>query len=240
MATEKRGYGQFCPIAIAAEVLAERWTPLVVRELLLGSVRFNDLQRGLPRMSSSLLARRLRELEFAGIVERRPGAGGGPEYHLTPAGRELFPVVEGMGLWAQRWMRHDLAAPANLDPDLLMWDIRRTVLNRVRPGDRRFVVAFHLAGAPTRKQCWWLVFEPEAVDLCYRDPGFEVDLFVETSLRALTQIWLGHLGLDEALREGRLRLDGSRGEVAAFRSWFALSHFAPAGAAPAGVAAGAS
>ncbi len=236
--TATRGYGQFCPVAIAAQVLAERWTPLVVRELLLGSVRFNDLQRGVPRMSSALLARRLKELEFAGIVERRPGTCGGSEYHLTPAGRDLFPVVERMGLWAQRWMRHDLVGDANLDADLLMWDIRRTVLNRTRPGDRRFVTEFHLAGAPTRRQRWWLVFEPEAVDLCYRDPGFEVDLFVHTSLRVLTQIWLGHVGIDQALREDRLRLDGSRQDVAAFRSWFALSLFAPAGAAFAESAAG--
>ncbi|MBV1797172.1 helix-turn-helix domain-containing protein [Siccirubricoccus sp. G192] len=230
--TETRGYGQFCPVAIAAEVLAERWTPLVIRELLLGSTRFNDLQRGVPRMSSSLLARRLRELEFAGIVERRPSAHGGSEYHLTPAGHDLFPIVERMGLWAQRWMRHDLTGPANLDPDLLMWDIRRTVTNRARPGGGRFVAEFHLAGALPRRQRWWLVFEPDAVDLCYRDPGFEVDLFVAASPRVLTQIWLGHVSIDQALREGWLRLDGSRQDVAAFRSWFVLSPFAPAGAAP--------
>lgn len=232
-----RGYGQFCPVAIAAEVLAERWTPLVIRELLLGSVRFNDLQRGVPRMSSSLLARRLKELEFAGIVERRPGAKGGPEYHLTPAGRDLLPVIEGMGFWAQRWMRHDLVATENLDPDLLMWDIRRNVMNRGRLDGRRFVTEFHLAGAPTRKQRWWLVFDADVVDLCYRDPGFEVGLFVRTSLRALTEVWLGHVGIDQALREGRLRLDGSREDVAAFRSWFVLSSLAPAGAAPMGSAA---
>ena len=113
---ETRGYGQFCPIAIAAEVLAERWTPLVIRELLCGSVRFNDLQRGVPRMSSALLARRLRELQHAGIIERRSGASGSAEYHLTPAGKELFPVIEGMGLWAQRWLRHDHLDPGNLDP----------------------------------------------------------------------------------------------------------------------------
>jgi DNA-binding HxlR family transcriptional regulator len=237
--TAKRGYGQFCPVAIAAEVLAERWTPLVVRELLLGSARFNDLQRGVPRMSSSLLARRLKELEFAGIVQRRPGAAGGPEYHLTPAGRDLFPIVERMGLWAQRWMRHDLTGPANLDPDLLMWDVRRTVTNRVRPGDRRFVAEFHLVGALPRRRRWWLVFEPDAVDLCYRDPGFEVDLFVEASPRVLTQVWLGHVGIDQALREDRLRLDGSRQDVAAFRSWFVLSAFAPAGAEPPVPSAGA-
>jgi DNA-binding HxlR family transcriptional regulator len=236
--TDKRGYGQFCPVAIAAQVLAERWTPLLVRELLLGSVRFNDLQRGVPRMSSALLARRLRELEFAGVVQRRPGANGGPEYHLTPAGRELFPIVEGMGLWAQRWMRHDLTGPANLDPDLLMWDIRRTVTSRFRPGGRRFVAEFLLAGALPRRRRWWLVFEPDAVDLCYRDPGFEVDLVVEASPRVLTQVWLGHISIDHALREDRLRLDGSRRDVAAFRSWFVLSSFAPAGAAPPGPPAG--
>src|SRR5690348_13536221 len=119
---ETRGYGQFCPVALAAEVLAERWTPLVVRELLMGSTRFNDLQRGVPRMSSALLARRLRELQFAGIVERHRSEGGGSEYHLTPAGRELLPVIEKMGLWAQRWLRHKLVDTENLDPDLLMWD----------------------------------------------------------------------------------------------------------------------
>ena len=231
---EKRGYGQFCPVALAAEVLAERWTPLVIRELLLGSVRFNDLQRGVPRMSSALLSRRLKELQFAGILERRRGESGGWEYHLTPSGQELFPVVEKMGLWAQRWLRHKLAEPANLDPDLLMWDIRRTVVNQGQPADRRYVVEFQLSGVPTSRRRYWLVFESGHVDLCYKDPGFDAALFVATSLGALTQVWLGHVTLDQAIREERLRLEGSRRDVSAFRSWFALSLFAPAGAAPPG------
>ena len=234
--SEKKGYGQFCPIALASEVLAERWTPLVIRELLLGSVRFNELQRGVPRMSSSLLARRLKELQFSGIIERRRAAGGGFEYHLTEAGRELFAVVEKMGLWAQRWLRHKLVDTENLDPNLLMWDIRRTVINHVRPGERRFVVEFRFPGLPANRRRYWLVFEPGQIDLCYKDPGFEVDLFVESALRVLTEIWLGHLGLDRALREERLRLDGSRRDIAAFRSWFALSPFAPAGGALTGQA----
>lgn len=234
--TDKRGYGQFCPIALAAEVLAERWTPLVIRELLCGSVRFSDVQRGVPRMSSALLARRLRELEFAGIVERRRGERGGWEYHLTPSGRELFPVVETMGLWAQRWLRHKLVDAASLDPDLLMWDIRRTVGNPAKSADRRYVTEFRLSGVPVSRRRYWLVFENDHVDLCYKDPGFDADLFVETSLRVLTQIWLGHLSLDQALRDERLRLDGSRRDVSAFRSWFALSMFAPAGKAPTGQA----
>ncbi len=226
---EKRGYGQFCPVALAAEILAERWTPLVVRELLCGSVRFNDLQRGVPRMSSALLARRLKELQFAGIVERRRGAGSAFEYHLTAAGRELFPVVEKMGLWAQRWLRHDLVETANLDSDLLMWDIRRNVLAKSPPRGSRYVAEFRLSGVPISRRRYWLVFERGAVDLCYRYPGFEVDLFVEASLRALTQVWLGHIPIEQAIRDGRLRLDGSRGDIAAFRSWFALNMFAPAG-----------
>jgi len=226
---EKRGYGQFCPIALAAEVLAERWTPLVVRELLCGSVRFNDIQRGVPRMSSALLARRLKELQFAGVVERRHGAGGASEYHLTVAGRELFPIVEKMGLWAQRWLRHDLVDKANLDPNLLMWDIRRNVAGNVPQHDTRYVVEFRLSGVPIDRRRYWLVFEHSAVDLCHRDPGFDVDLFVNASLRTLTQLWLGHISIGEAVRDDRLRLDGSRRDIAAFRSWFALSMFAPAG-----------
>jgi DNA-binding HxlR family transcriptional regulator len=215
-------------------VLAERWTPLVVRELLCGSVRFNELQRGVPRMSSALLTRRLKELQFAGIVERRRGAGGTFEYHLTAAGRDLFPVVEKMGVWAQRWLRHDLVDTVNLDSDLLMWDIRRNVVAKSPPRASRYVVEFRLSGVPVSRRRYWLVFERGVVDLCYRDPGFEIDLFVEANLRVLTQVWLGHISIAEAIRGGRFRLDGSRGDIAAFRSWFTLSMFAPAGRQPTG------
>jgi DNA-binding HxlR family transcriptional regulator len=232
--SENRGYGQFCPVALAAEVLTERWTPLIIRELLLGSVRFNDLQRGVPRMSSSLLARRLKELQHAGIIERRRGARAGAEYHLTPAGRELFPIIEKMGLWAQRWLRHELVDAANLDPDLLMWDIRRTVVSQVRPDEHRYVAQFQLSGVPASRRRYWLVFEHGHVDLCYKHPGFEIDLFVEAGLRVLTEIWLGHTTIDRALDADRLRLDGARRDIAAFRSWFALSPFAPAGRVPTG------
>ncbi|HTV37478.1 MAG TPA: helix-turn-helix domain-containing protein [Xanthobacteraceae bacterium] len=231
---EKRRYGQFCPVALAAEILAERWMPLIVRELLCGSVRFNELQRGVPRMSSALLAQRLKQLHFAGIVERQRGQAGGFEYHLTRAGRELFPVVESMGLWAQRWLRHDLVDTANLDPDLLMWDIRRNVVGQASPREGRYVAQFRLSGVPISRRRYWLVFERGVVDLCYRNPGFDVDLFVESSLRVLTQVWLGHISINQAVRDGRLRLDGSRGDLAAFRSWFALSMFAPAGREPIG------
>ncbi|MBR0684038.1 helix-turn-helix transcriptional regulator [Roseomonas eburnea] len=227
-------YGQFCPVSIASEVLTQRWTPLVIRELHCGSVRFSDLQRGVPRMSSSLLARRLKELEYAGIVERREAAAGSFEYHLTPAGREIFPLVEQMGLWAQRWLRHRLVETPNLDPDLLMWDIRRNIVRDRLPGDRRFVVEFLLSGAPITHRRYWLVFDRGEVDLCYRDPGHEIALFVTAALRVLTQVWLGHLGIAQAVREDQLRLEGAKPHVAAFPSWFGLSGFAPAGRLPPG------
>ena len=115
-----------------------------------------------------------------------------------------------------------------------MWDIRRNVVNQVRSGDRRYVTKFLLSGVPTNRRHYWLVFERDLVDLCYKDPGFEIDLFVETSLRVLTQIWLGHVPIDQAIRGGQLRLDGSRRDLAAFRSWFALSQFAAAGHRPTG------
>jgi len=231
--SETRGYGQFCPIAIAAEVLAERWTPLVIRELLCGSVRFSQIQRGVPRMSSALLARRLKDLQHAGIVERRGGASGG-EYHLTPAGKELFPIIETMGVWAQRWLRHDHLDPGNLDPNLLMWDVRRNAAGRLPPRDPRYVAEFRFSGVPANQRCYWLVFENGDVDLCYKDPGFDVDLFVSGSLRLLTEIRLGHVTIDQAVREDRLRLDGARRDVTGFRAWFALSIFAPAGGRPSG------
>lgn len=228
--TQQKGYGQFCPISRAAEILAERWTPLVVRELICGSVRFNDIQRGVPRMSSALLSRRLKELEYSGMVERRPAQKGtGWEYHLTAAGQELLPVLKGMGEWAQRWVRSDLTEDQNLDPDLLMWDVRRNVTAQAVQGDKRFVVLFQYDGVPVAKRRYWLVFEGDTTDLCIKDPGFDVDLYVSSHLRTMVQIWLGHQTIRQALREEKLKLDGSRKDIKAFESWFALSVFAPSG-----------
>lgn len=234
-----KGYGQFCPVSRAAEVLAERWTPLVVRELLSGSSRFNDLQRGVPRMSPALLSRRLRELEHAGIIERRrTGRGSGSEYHLTVAGEELRPVIEAMGVWAQRWMRDDLVADQNLDPDLLMWDIRRCVATR-HPLADRLVVQFRFAGMPSSRRHYWLVFAGDEPDLCMRDPGFDIDLLVSCTVRTLTEIWLGHVAIPVALGDGRLALDGPPRLADHFAAWFGGSVFAALGALPPGLPGGA-
>ena len=218
------GYRQFCPVALATELLAERWTPLVIRELLCGSTRFSELQRGLPRISTALLGQRLHRLHHAGIVERHD-EGTRPSWTLTPAGRALSPVIEAMGVWSQAWLRHDLTAEQNLDPDLLMWDIRRKVAGVPPPASGRQVVAFELSGVPARKRCYWLIFQDGEVDLCYRDPGGEAALRVGAPLQLLTRLWLGHVTREDASREG-LRLTGRRAAVAAFPRWFVLSSFA--------------
>ena len=221
-----RGYGQFCPVAKASEVLAERWTPLVVRELLCGSHRFNDLQRGVPLMSRSLLAKRMRELEHAGIVEGRGRPGRrGPEYHLTPAGEELRPIIMGLGTWGQRWARSELSRD-DLDPRLLMWDMQRSIESDALP-DHRVVVRFRFTDVRGNlPRVTWLILEREDVDVCYRDPGFDVDLVVAGRLRALIEVWLGDISFSDALGAGSLGVEGPRGLAGAFPRWLRRSAFA--------------
>lgn len=214
------GYGQFCPIAQAAEVLTERWTPLVIRELALGgSRRFNDIQRGVPLMSSSLLTKRLRDLERAGIVERRPRPEGkGSDYHLTQAGQELGPVLVQMGLWSERWLRRPIFEQTP-DTGILMWWMRGTVRTNELPAGRT-VIHFRFAGAPAKLSYFWLVF-PEA-DLCLSDPGFGVDVTVRSDPTTLTEVWMGDLDLMTALRNGTIQIDGPRSLVRSFPKWFGL------------------
>jgi DNA-binding HxlR family transcriptional regulator len=184
MVVAMKGYGQFCPVAKAAEILAERWTPLVLRELTCGSTRFNDLRRGVPLMSSSLLSQRLKFLEQEGVIERRRARSGrGYEYHLTDAGQELQPLIRTMGEWGQRWVRSRFG-PEDLDVALLMWDMKRSVRPENFPR-RRIVVAFEFTEAPPNKSHWWLVSEQTEVDLCLNDPHGPTDL-----RRRLTA-WLG-------------------------------------------------
>ena len=219
------GYGQFCPVAMAAEVVCARWTPLILRELLSGSTRFNDLRRGVPRMSPTLLSKRLKELEQAGVIETRPTAQSGiVAYHLTEAGRELRPIVMSLGNWGQRWVETQLSLK-NLDPSLLMWDMRRG-LNVTPMPPRRSTIQFHFAELPQARQRWWLVIENNLVDLCQFDPGYEVDLFVECPLRIMTAIWMGLTSVQAELDAGRLELSGDRMLARSMQQWLGLSAFA--------------
>jgi len=217
------GYGQFCPVARGAELFAERWTPLIVRELLRGPAHFNELSRGLPRISRSLLSERLATLERVGIVERRSTSNGhGHEYKLTKAGQELDAVVGALGTWAYKWVSRDLT-PNNLDPALLMWVIERRIRVENLPS-QRVVVHFRFRRLPAH--AYWLVLEWPQVDLCFTDPGFGVDLFVDAEVKALTQIYLAHLTVAAALRSGEITLTGPPEYRRAFASWIGVTPYA--------------
>ena len=217
-----RGYGQFCPVAIASEIFAERWTPLVVRELFCGSRRFNELVIGLPRIPRSVLVQRLRSLESSGVVERRvEDAGRGVEYHLTPAGEELGEVVVRLGDWGYRWADIPVG-PKNLEPDLLMWDIHRRLDNERMP-EQRAVVQIDLTGANVKS--YWLILERPDPSVCWTDPGFEPDLLVEADSVALHRVWVGQLGLEQALRSGLIQIDGPDELRRAFPGLLKLSLF---------------
>ncbi len=220
-------YKQFCPVAMAAEVLCTRWTMLLVRELVVGSTRFNDLRRGLPRMSPALLSKRLKDLEHAGIVRRvaSPVEPGVLEYNLTRSGKDLAAVVESIGNWGQRWVE-TTATLKNLDAPLLMWDMRRNLDPAPLP-KHRCVIHFIYPEQPASRRSWWLIAAPDAeVDLCLVDPGFDVDLYVTTDLRTMTAIWLGLTTARAAIAQGKLTLTGDRRLAAGMQTWLRLSPFA--------------
>lgn len=221
---ERNGYGQFCPVSMAAEVFCSRWTPLILRELLAGTSRFNDLRRGVPRMSPALLSKRLKELEKAGIITVSRGKGGAVEYGLTPAGEDLKGVVIGLGMWGSRWVESQLSL-RNLDPTLLMWDMRRRLVPEPLP-PRRCTIQFQYPELSPTKQNYWLVVDGGVVDLCYYDPGFEVDLLVRSPLRTMTAVWMGVARLKHEIDSGAIELDGDRALAGAMQRWLGLSPFA--------------
>ena len=218
-------YGQFCTVARGAEVIGELWTPLVVRELLCGSRRFNDIRRGVPRMSQTLLAKRLRKLEMAGVVERKRGADGW-EYRLTPAGEELRPIVMSIGHWGARWISGGLVK-SQLDAGLLLWDMRRFARLDEFPKGRRTVLHFRFSDARAGERAWWLVVENGSADLCRHDPGHELDVIVESTVRALTEIWSGDSDPKTEIAAGRLRVSGAGRAGASLWRWLGRSMFAP-------------
>jgi DNA-binding HxlR family transcriptional regulator len=223
----RSGFGQFCPVAVACEVFAERWTPIILREMFAGSQHFNEIHRGIPLISRALLARRLRDLEAAGVVAKEPlPQSRGYRYSLTEAGLEFRPVIEGLGNWGQRWtVRVD---PRHLDAAFLMWNVRRRIARELLP-PRRVMLQFKFDGVPAScrgPRIFWLMLERAQVDLCVEDPGFEVDLYVEADLSAMAKVWLGDESFDAMLRAKEVRLIGARELAKAFPSWLMLSHFA--------------
>jgi DNA-binding HxlR family transcriptional regulator len=222
-------YGQFCPVAKTSELLCERWMPLVLRELMCGSNRFSEVQRGIPLISPALLSKRLRQLVAAGVVERTDD-GRLVTYTLTQAGWELYPIVEAMGVWGQRWARSDYG-PDELDPSLLMWDMRR-MLRPEGLSDQPVVIEFRILGGPPRRSRYWLVVDPDAIDLCMVDPGRDVHLCVTAGLRALTEVWMGDRTLGAAAAAGDIQVAGPADLARRFPGWLG-SHPVLGGVAPA-------
>ena len=216
-------YGQFCPVAKAIELLDERWTLLVVRELMMGSRHFNDLRRGLPRMSPALLSKRLQSLARAGVVERWED-GNRVSYQLSRAGKELEPIVEALGSWGIRWVPE--IGDEDLDPHLLMWDIHRNIATEALP-EGRTVLRFAFNDVPQASRDWWIVVNSDGIDVCDADPGFDVRVAVETDLRTLTLVWRGDLSWTSAQQSGALELIGGSTERRAFPGWLKLSPLAP-------------
>ena len=210
---------------MAAELLCTRWTMVLLRELVAGTTRFNDLRRGVPKMSPTLLAQRLRELEAAGIVERKAvkSEKGVFEYRMTESGKDLRAVVEAMGFWGQKWIEARQSLK-NLDPSLLMWDMRRNLNPKPLP-DRRTVIQFLYLELPVSKRFWWLVVEPKGeVDLCWYDPGFDVDLYISTDLRTMTSVWMGLTTV--AKEREKFVFTGDQEIAATMQAWLGLSPFA--------------
>ena len=214
------GYGQFCPVAKATEVIGEKWTVLVLRELLLGTTRFNDFQRAISRMSPTLLTKRLRQLEEGGIVVRKKLSGQkGYEYRLTAAGKELGPLIEVLAVWGMRWARRQLTDD-ELDVEFLMRDVQRRLQTEHLPdGETVICVIFTEL---TKHKTWWLLVDGDVVDLCTEDPGKDVDLYVSSKVRTVVKVWEGDLDLRTALRSGAIKAHGSRHLVRTMPDWFGV------------------
>jgi DNA-binding HxlR family transcriptional regulator len=215
-----RSYGSFCPVAQASEVVAQRWVPLILREIMVGYHRFNDIRRALPLISPSVLAQRLKSLEDDGVICRRDEAGG-VTYHLTAAGEELRPILDALGHWARKWVTRDYRS-YELDPGVLMWSLRRHVLpERFPPG--RSVLHIRLEGAPPKRRYWWIVVQSgdaEDVDVCFSDPGHPVTLTVTAKLRTMVDVLMGDEKLARALRQGAVVVEGERVLARRFETLF--------------------
>lgn len=220
-----RGYGQYCPLALACEVLGERWSILVLSRLIDGCRRFNEIHRGVPRMSASLLSQRLAQLEAAGMAERRPLPGGhGYEYFPTAAGWELEPVIMDLAVWGQRWARD--MTDDDLDPGFLLWSMHTRLDTEAMPPGQT-VLEFEFTGASKDNRRFWLVNKDGTVEMCQKDPGYAVDVKVMSDLRLFIEAWRGFRSLRGEIARGKIRVEGPRTLTRALPDWLKLSALAP-------------
>lgn len=218
-------YGQYCPLARALEIIGDRWTLLIVRDLAYGASHYNELERGLPGISRPLLAQRLRSLQLAGLLQRRAqGSGKFVVYELTPAGKALQPVLDSLVAWGAQWAFGD-PRPEELDPLLLLWWMRDGVRGEALP-PQRIVIEFLFHSLHGQADTYWLLLQQEDRSLCLKPPGFDTDVIVRADLAAMYEVWLGRTPLGEALHDGRIELDATPALRRAFPHWFAFSPFA--------------
>lgn len=214
-------YGQFCPVAKSAEIIGDSWSLLIIRELLLGSNRFSLLQKGLPKISPTVLNTRLKELENNGVIlKRRLNGQRGHEYHLTPAGKELSSVIDALAIWGMRWARDEMD-DVDMDITFLMFDVQRNIRLDELPGGET-ILCFQYSDL-TDFGSWWLVCNDKDIDLCYENPGREVDVYITSNSRDMIDVWMGDLPLSKALSDERVKVFGDGAICKRFRKWFPLS-----------------
>lgn len=217
-------YGQFCPVSKAAEVLGERWTILIIRELLLGTTRFRDFQRALSQISPTLLTKRLNQLQECGLVVRKTTPGQRrTEYQPMPAAKELKPIIFGLGKWGMRWARGQMNDD-ELDVELLMYDLHRRIDAAQLPGGRT-VIKFLFRGLPKFGH-WWIVLENGARELCVDNPGKETDVHLTTDLRTMARIWAGDIEIRAATKTGQVQLTGDPMLIRTVSDWLRPGLFA--------------
>ncbi len=217
-------YGQFCPVSKATEIIGEKWTLLILRELLLGTSRFSDFQRSMSRISPTVLNKRLKQLEETGIVlKKRLSGQKGFEYRLTAMGKELEPIIEQVAIWGQRWARGQMSDD-ELDVELLMWDIHRRIQTDSLP-DGETVLSFNFSDLDKYRK-WWLVISRQDVDLCTEDPGKDIDLYISSDLRTMVEVWQGDKDLKTTLRDERIQVVGSNVLIRNIEDWIGLCTYA--------------
>lgn len=216
-------YGQFCPVSKAAEVLFEKWTILILRELLMGTTRFNDFQRAISRISPTLLTKRLKYLEEKGVIVRKQVSGQrGYEYRLTPAGKELEPLLENVAVWGMRWARGRMSDD-ELDVELLMREVQRRIQTKNLP-DGETVICFVFTDLEKHRS-WWVWIDGDEVDLCTEDPGKDVDLYISTDVRTMAEVWQGDIDLKKALTDKKIKAHGDRKLIKTMPDWIGLCIF---------------
>ncbi len=222
--SQNNQYGQYCPLAVASQLVGSRWTLLIIRELLFNSHSFNDISQGVPRMSRTLLSNRLKEMIDGGLLEKIKVSKNQSHYQLTPAGQALEPFVTGLAKWGQEWLNTGPLLE-DVDISLLMWDIRRNAVQLdLLPA--RFVVEFYLNDAPEKDQKHWLIYENNEVELCNIDREYEVNVYFDTSVKTLTQIWMGWENFDQAVKQRKIILKGNKKLLACAEQWLGKSGLA--------------